>query len=89
MSCSHCGKPITGKNWAVVGKDYHDGCLIEFLLDRNEKIETALLNVLKHVETSSPTGYEMSGVWNIANRALRLEGKDEQQDLDTKGNRDF
>ena len=38
---------------------------------RIEELESALKGVMKHIEFSNPTGYRMSGAWNIADRGLR------------------
>ncbi len=38
---------------------------------RVNELEDALENICKHMEVVCPTGYRMSGVWNIAKRALK------------------
>jgi hypothetical protein len=35
------------------------------------ELHKALTNVKKHIETILPSGYQMSGAWNIANEALK------------------
>jgi hypothetical protein len=35
-----------------------------------EQLKKALRHIQKHVETSIPTGYKLSGIWNIAEQAL-------------------
>lgn len=39
--------------------------------EQEKKYREALENIKKHMEIVSPTGYHMSGVWNIANNALK------------------
>lgn len=38
-----------------------------------DKFEKALRDIQNHIELSIPIGYQMSGVWNIANLALKDE----------------
>jgi hypothetical protein len=40
------------------------------LQGRLHKRESGLRDVMRHLEIASPTGYKMSGAWNIANIAL-------------------
>ena len=45
-------------------------CLYTAVEEERDKYHKALINLKKHIEVSSPSGYRMSAAWNIANNAL-------------------
>lgn len=40
------------------------------VLRKFDRYEKALKDIKQHMEFAVPTGYKMSGVWNLANNAL-------------------
>ena len=46
------------------------GCTICYTR-RIKELEKALMDIKKHMEFASPTGYKMAGAWAIANAALK------------------
>jgi hypothetical protein len=63
-----CNKPYDNSG------SYYQSTDVDEVLEAKDKriaeLEDGLRNVCKHMVLSVPTGYELSGAWNIASRAL-------------------